>query len=189
MRRGGLVALTVGLAGAGLSACGGSSSPTAAKTTTTVASGPACSADARVVDASKRANHIARLATATLRARYLAIATPADHVFATFSAKLNGLNSATTSTQMKTAIYPAATSITSAANGFWCLHFASPAALASSFRTVAVDDDVVQQALLVLAANYGKRSFDLRGWGANFRVAVVAANAAQSSLRKRLGLS
>ncbi len=188
VRRNVLLALAVSCSGASFAACGGSSGASGAHTSTTVASGPACSADARVVAAKSRSARIARLTTATLRARYQALASPANKIFATFSTKLASLSSATTSADMKTAVFPAATAITAAANGFWCLHFAAPPTLATRFRSVAVADDVVQQALLILAANYGKRSFDLRGWGASFRTVVDTANAAETSLRRGLGL-
>lgn len=191
-----VVAAGVLVAGSGLAACGGGSS--AVKTTSSTAApakagAPTCTKSAQVALRSgsvsgSSGGSVEQLPIATLRSRYLAISGPSNRTFARFANQLQALNSAVTSAQLRAAIVPAARAITSAANGFWCLHLASPPKLAKAFRTVAVDDYVVYQALGDLAGNYGSRGFDIHGWGTSSRQAIVAANSAQSALQRELGL-
>jgi hypothetical protein len=148
-----------------------------------------CTADARVAVTRRSATGKVRpLSIGTLRSRYLAIAGPSDKTFARFVNQLNGLNSAVSAAQLDSALRPAASAITSAANGFWCLHLASPPRVAADFKKTAVEDDLVYEGLLILAGNYGNRGFDIRAWGSRFRQALIIANGAQAQLRRDLGV-
>jgi len=164
-----------------LAACGGT--PSAAPSST-----PAATTSRTPSSAASSTAPATALPLATLRARYLAIVTPANRVFAAFQPKLAALTVAVSASQLHAALRPVAAAVARSGRELYALRRSAPPRIAKAMYAVVSSDNTVWQGLEDLDQGWGSRSFDYSAWQGAFATAVRQADAAGSALRTALGL-